>query len=64
MVESLNISVACAVTLYEAFRQRKEKGRFSDNPILSETEQTEMFDDYCRRHVKWIDTVDKYVSAK
>lgn len=29
MVESLNVSVACAVTLYEAFRQRREIGRYA-----------------------------------
>jgi tRNA (guanosine-2'-O-)-methyltransferase len=28
MVESLNISVACAVSLYEAMRQRREKGMY------------------------------------
>jgi len=28
MVQSLNISVACAVTLYEAFRQRQVKGYY------------------------------------
>lgn len=28
MVESLNISVACAVTLYEALRQRRSAGRY------------------------------------
>jgi tRNA (guanosine-2'-O-)-methyltransferase len=30
MVQSLNISVACAVTLYEAFRQRRESGHYRD----------------------------------
>ena len=29
MVKSLNISVPCAVTLYEAFRQRNLKGKYS-----------------------------------
>lgn len=29
MVQSLNISVACAVTLYEAYRQREAKGYYS-----------------------------------
>ena len=29
MVQSLNISVACAVSLYEAFRQRNEKGYYN-----------------------------------
>jgi tRNA (guanosine-2'-O-)-methyltransferase len=31
MVESLNISAACAVTLYEALRQRRQAGRY-DTP--------------------------------
>lgn len=34
MVKSLNISVACAVTLYEAFRQKKMAGHY-DVPQLS-----------------------------
>ncbi len=29
MIQSLNISVACAVTLYEAFRQRMAAGKYS-----------------------------------
>ena len=37
MIESLNISVACAVTLYEAYRQREILGKY-DLPMLSETE--------------------------
>lgn len=41
--ESLNISVACAVTLYEAYRQRSEKGWYNDQPKLSETQQTQLF---------------------
>jgi tRNA (guanosine-2'-O-)-methyltransferase len=28
MIQSLNISVACAVTLYEAFRQRSLNGMY------------------------------------
>lgn len=35
IIKSLNISVACAVTLYEAFRQKSAKGHF-DAPKLSE----------------------------
>jgi len=34
MVQSLNISVACAITLYEAFRQRNEAGCYSGTPTL------------------------------
>jgi len=35
MVQSLNISVACAVTLYEALRQRREAGAY-DRPKLDQ----------------------------
>lgn len=31
MIQSLNISVACAVSLYEAFRQRKEAGFYEQS---------------------------------
>lgn len=50
MVQSLNISVACAVTIYEAMRQRLEKGFYIDNPTLNEAEQEALFQDYARRH--------------
>lgn len=33
IIKSLNISVACAVTLYEAFRQKSKKGHYQ-NPRL------------------------------
>ena len=36
MIQSLNISVACAVTLYEAFRQRSLKGMY-DSIQMEET---------------------------
>jgi tRNA (guanosine-2'-O-)-methyltransferase len=35
IIKSLNISVACAVTLYEAFRQKNKKGHY-DQPRSSE----------------------------
>jgi tRNA (guanosine-2'-O-)-methyltransferase len=38
MVQSLNISVACAITLYEAFRQRNLAGFYSGTPQLPDTE--------------------------
>ena len=38
MVQSLNISVACAITLYEAFRQRMLTGLYSGEPTLPESE--------------------------
>lgn len=33
MIKSLNISVACAVTIYEAFRQKKNAGHYSNTKI-------------------------------
>lgn len=50
MVESLNISVACAVTLYEAFRQRKAAGFYNENTPLSKDEKAELFKEYRQRH--------------
>ncbi|HUZ58530.1 MAG TPA: RNA methyltransferase [Hanamia sp.] len=37
IIKSLNISVACAVTLYEAFRQKNQKGHY-EKPRLPEKE--------------------------
>lgn len=51
MVQSLNISVACAVSLYEAFRQRSEKGFYSK--VLTECpteQQRNLFVDYLKKH--------------
>lgn len=49
MIQSLNISVACAVTLYEAFRQRLEKGMY-ETPQLTEAKQQELYNSYVYRH--------------
>ena len=38
MVQSLNISVACAVSLYEAFRQRQQAGHYNGTARLPENE--------------------------
>jgi tRNA (guanosine-2'-O-)-methyltransferase len=40
MLHSLNISVACAVTLYEAFRQRSEKGRYDTQQLPADAANT------------------------
>ena len=37
IIKSLNISVACAVTLYEAFRQKQAKGHYLQ-PRIPESE--------------------------
>ncbi|HNE27917.1 MAG TPA: RNA methyltransferase [Saprospiraceae bacterium] len=42
--ESLNISVACAVSLFEARRQRAEKGFYDRHPKFSEAEQEQLFE--------------------
>lgn len=42
--ESLNISVACAVTLFEAKRQRMACGYYDQNPRLSPEQQDMLFE--------------------
>jgi tRNA (guanosine-2'-O-)-methyltransferase len=41
MIQSLNVSVACAVSLFEAVRQRMAKGCY-DTPTLSPEEMDRM----------------------
>ena len=48
MVQSLNISVACAVVLYEAFRQRWINGNY-ERPKLSDERRRSLSDDWLRR---------------
>lgn len=48
MVQSLNISVACAVCLYEAFRQRLAHGAY-DRSRLSGDELNALADDWLKR---------------
>lgn len=48
MVESLNISVACAVSLYEAMRQRRAAGMYNQ-PQLADAELTELSADWIGR---------------
>ncbi|HWI91072.1 MAG TPA: RNA methyltransferase [Flavisolibacter sp.] len=36
MIRSLNISVACAVSLYEAFRQKHKSGHFEEQKLAAE----------------------------
>ena len=55
MVQSLNISVACAVTLYEAFRQRKNKGFYDDHLNASPEHQAMIFEKYLKRHEAQVD---------
>ena len=48
MVESLNISVACAVCLYEAMRQRRHAGRY-DTSQLSDGQVALMSEEWLKR---------------
>lgn len=45
LIQSLNISVACAVSLYEALRQRANAGMY-ENGVMSVAEQEAMFVDW------------------
>ena len=48
MIQSLNVSVACAVTLYEAFRQRLHAGLYS-SAQLDEEKLQELFNTWSRK---------------
>ncbi|MCF8431296.1 MAG: RNA methyltransferase, partial [Melioribacteraceae bacterium] len=48
MIQSLNVSVATAVTLYEAMRQRRKSGQY-DKSELSDEELTAMIDKWCKK---------------
>ncbi len=48
MVESLNVSVAAAVSLYEALRQRKQAGSY-DTPQLGDAGVQDMLREWARR---------------
>lgn len=48
MVESLNISVACAVSLYEALRQRREAGMYRQ-PSLEQEAFTRLHEEWLRK---------------
>lgn len=48
LIRSLNISVACAVSLYEAYRQRLNAGMY-DAPQLPETDLNARLADWCAR---------------
>ncbi len=48
MIQSLNVSVATAVTLYEAQRQRAEKGMY-DKSELSDEDLNKLIDEWCNK---------------
>ena len=46
MVQSLNISVACAISVYEALRQKEAAGKFENDSWNEEHE--ELYEKYVR----------------
>jgi len=48
MIQSLNISVACAITLYEAMRQRRLAGRY-DRSNMDDEARKRMVEDWLKR---------------
>lgn len=52
MIQSLNISVACAISIYEAFRQKKNAGDY-DQPSLSEERIQEIKKEWSKPKVKF-----------
>lgn len=62
MVQSLNISVACAVTLYEALRQRQLAGCYDQDPSDFNDKQAKLYDHYYRLHEQKV--IDKRNAKK
>ena len=50
MVQSLNISVSVAVSLYEALRQREKTNMYKENKTMSRSQQSALIEDYIARH--------------
>ena len=48
MIQSLNVSVACAVTLYEAYRQRHQAGMYEKSVLLPD-EIRKLFDQWAKK---------------
>lgn len=49
-VQSLNISVSCAITLYEAARQRDKAKMYAENSLLTEVEYDALVNKYMLLH--------------
>ncbi|MCL4159484.1 UNVERIFIED_CONTAM: hypothetical protein GTU68_015456 [Idotea baltica] len=55
MVQSLNISVACAVTLFEVLRQRREKGLYNNEYDESKPFHKGKYDEWYEKQLnKWL----------
>jgi tRNA (guanosine-2'-O-)-methyltransferase len=51
LVQSLNISVACAVSVYEALRQRDAKKMYTENVPMTEAEQIALYETFKERQL-------------
>ena len=51
LVQSLNISVACAVAVYEAFRQRDNKQMYDENAPMTTQQQQDLLDTFLHRQL-------------
>lgn len=47
MIQSLNISVACAVSIYEAYRQKNNAGQYADSRLI-QSEYDSLLDKWSR----------------
>jgi tRNA (guanosine-2'-O-)-methyltransferase len=54
MVQSLNISVACAVSVFEGLRQRLAAGFYAENNPTPPEQQEIIFQDYVQRHERQV----------
>jgi tRNA (guanosine-2'-O-)-methyltransferase len=52
MIQSLNVSVACAVSLYEAFRQRDVKGMYNQKRQIDEKRSNAILKDWQKQYEK------------
>jgi tRNA (guanosine-2'-O-)-methyltransferase len=59
MVQSLNISVACAVSLFEASRQRNEKNMYAVDYNPDSAIHHEMFDGFVQKHFEQVNKSEK-----
>ena len=50
IIQSLNISVACAVTIYEAYRQKEKAGQYNE-PALSLEKRNELFTEWGSKEI-------------
>ena len=59
MVQSLNISVACAVSLFEASRQRSVRNMYNQPFDDKNTSHSEMFDWFASKHIDYVRNKEK-----